>query len=584
MPEIFGFDLFSFLSKKQEKKKDNIEKQLLDEPSDGAIVVETEQNDIYGGRTVGSINYEQIYKTENDLIKRYRNMALQPECEDAIDEILTDAMVCDEGEPPVKINLDGTSWKDGAKAKITEEFDKTLKLLEFNKNGYEIFKRWYIDGRISYQKIPFKNKKKGLAKLQYIDALSIRKVKEVVFNRDQHGGARTIQETREFFIFTPHEAPKQRTSVSMSHSSVSIKVAAENIAHVTSGIFDPQKQLVLSHLHKAIKPLNQLIMLEDSVVIYRISRAPERRVFYIDVGNLPRTRAESYLQGIMNKFRNKIIYDAGTGEVKNNKKHQAMTEDYWLPRREGKSGTEITTLNGAQNLGEIEDIQYFRKKLFKSLNIPLSRLEQDRMFAIGRSNEIARDEVRFGKYVSRLRRRFSELFNDVLKTQLLLKGLVSVEEWEDNRDSIEFEYQNNSYLAEMKSIEIMRERFQLAQDAESFVGEYLSREWIKKKIFKLDDGEIKDLMKQIEKEKSSGEISDEEMDDAGEFAGTNAPKEDTITNDDPAGEVPATPKEPKEKPEDEEKDKKKEESKENSGLLISELRKKLNIIREESNE
>lgn len=569
MPEEPGFDLFKSLTDTKKEREKNVNHEVLDEPGDGSVVIETTGNDIIGVSSAKALNYDITYKDENDLIKRYRNMSMQPETEDAIDEILSDAIVPDEGSSPVQLNLERTKWKDSARKKINEEFENVLDLLDFNRNGYEIFKRWYIDGRLSFQKIPYKNKKKGLAKLKYLDALNIRKVKEVIYN-DQIGqsGIRTIKEVREYYVYTPIENNKKRSSANlMNRSVVGVKISPENIAHSTSGIFDPEKQINLSHLHKAIKPLNQLIMLEDSVVIYRISRAPERRVFYIDVGNLPKTKAEGYLQGIMNRFKNKLVYDAGTGDIKNNKKFQAMTEDYWLPRREGKSGTQIETLQGAQNLGEIEDVEYFRKKLYKSLYIPLSRMEQDRTFSLGRSNEIARDEVRFGKFVSRLRRRFAQLFNDILRTQLIMKGIVSTDEWEENEKKIDYEYQNNTYLAELKEMELQQQRFELAQNAESFVGEYFSREWMRRNIFQLSDQEIDELEKQIKKEKESGEIDDEDMGDAGEFDGSPDP------NDTPPPK-PAPEPEPKNDDDDQ-----KDES-----LSISKMREKLNILREQNNE
>lgn len=554
------FNLFNKINLQTEKEKGGHHK-VIDEPGDGSIVIETTENNVLGYRATHALSYDLTFKDEADLIKRYRNMSLQPECEDAIDEILSDAIVPDEGTSPVNIDLSRTNWKDGAKKKIVEEFDSVLKLLDFNRNGYETFKRWYIDGRISFQKIPYKNKKKGLYKVKYIDALNIRKVKNVIYEDEvNESGIRLIKNVEEYFVYTPvHNTRKRSTANFLNRANVELKINKENIAHSTSGIYDPEKQINLSHLHKSIKPLNQLIMLEDSVVIYRISRAPERRVFYIDVGNLPKTKAEQYLQGFMNKFRNKLVYDAGTGDVKNNKKHQAMTEDYWLPRREGKTGTEIETLQGAQNLGEIEDVEYFRKKLFKSLNIPLSRMEQDRTFSLGRPNEIARDEVRFGKFVSRLRRRFAQVFNDILRTQLIMKGIISEQEWDDNETMIDYEYQNNTYLSELKSQELLTSRFELAQNAEQFVGEYFSREWMKRNIFKLSDKEIEELKKQVEKEKDSGEIDDEDMHDAGE------------------GEIPKTgPEERGDEPEEEEEEEEKAEMIfKPSNRLISEIRRKI---------
>ena len=405
-------------------------------------------------------------------------MAFQPEVDEAINDIVVDSIVGDEREDTVKVDLQRTEWSKGIQKKVAEEFSNVLDVLEFRGKGFEMFKSWYIDGRIFYQKVPHKDRKKGLHSVKRLDSLNIKKVKEITKKTDKDTGVQYITDVKEYYVYSKQSNYHPGYTSSNSNATTNIKIPTENIAYAHSGLFDSEKEQVLSHLHKAMKTLNQLLMLEDSVVIYRISRAPERRVFYIDVGNLPRTKAEQYLQDIMRRFRNKLVYDSSTGEVKDDRKFTTMTEDYWLPRREGKTGTSIETLPAGSNLGEMEDVEYFKKKLYKSLNIPTSRLEQETAFNMGRSGEITRDEVKFAKFIDRLRRRFSDVFYDLLSTQLIMKGVMSKEDWEENKDRIEFVYSNNSYFSELKTMELLRERFSLATDAESYIGEYLSRKWM----------------------------------------------------------------------------------------------------------
>ena len=516
MPKFLGyeFDLFGFL-----KSDEKPIPPLLNEPNDdGSKIVELSQDKDGAGVffTSGTtLNYDSSFQDEKDLIKKYRNMAFQPEVDEAINDIVVDSIVGDEREDTVKVDLQRTVWSKSIQKKVSEEFANVLDILEFRSKGFEIFKSWYIDGRIFYQKVPHKDKKRGLQTVKRLDSLSMKKVKEITKKTDKESGVEYITGVKEYYVYNKQSNYQPGYTSTRGNLSTNIKIPLDNIAYAHSGLFDSEKEQVLSHLHKAMKTLNQLLMLEDSVVIYRISRAPERRVFYIDVGNLPRTKAEQYLQDIMRRFRNKLVYDSSTGEVRDDRKFTTMTEDYWLPRREGKSGTEISTLPAGQNLGEMEDVEYFKKKLYKALNIPTSRLEQETAFNMGRSGEITRDEVKFAKFVDRLRRRFSDIFYDLLSTQLIMKGVMSKEEWEENKDRIEFVYSNNSYFSELKTMELMRERFSLATDAESYIGEYLSRKWMYNNVFKFSDAEIAAMKKEIEREQGTGDITPDDFGNAG---------------------------------------------------------------------
>ena len=516
MPKFLGyeFDLFGFL-----KSEEKPIPPLLNEPNDdGSKIVELSQDKDGAGVffTSGTtLNYDSSFQDEKDLIKKYRNMAFQPEVDEAINDIVVDSIVGDEREDTVKVDLQRTAWSRSIQKKVSEEFANVLDILEFRSKGFEIFKSWYIDGRVFYQKVPHKDKNRGLQTVKRLDSLSMKKVKEITKKTDKESGIEYITGVKEYYVYTRQSNYNPNYTSTRGNLTTNIKIPMENIAYAHSGLFDSEKEQVLSHLHKAMKTLNQLLMLEDSVVIYRISRAPERRVFYIDVGNLPRTKAEQYLQDIMRRFRNKLVYDSGTGEVKDDRKFTTMTEDYWLPRREGKSGTEISTLPAGQNLGEMDDVEYFKKKLYKALNIPTSRLEQETAFNMGRSGEITRDEVKFAKFIDRLRRRFSDIFYDLLSTQLIMKGVMSREEWEENKDRIEFVYSNNSYFSELKNMELMRERFSLATDAESYIGEYLSRKWMYNNVFKFSDAEIAAMKKEIEREEGTGDITPDDFGNAG---------------------------------------------------------------------
>ena len=526
MPKILGyeFDLFKFLRSKEDEKLDM---PVLNEPNDdGSKIFEVRKEDGAGVFFASgqSLNYNQTINNENDLIKRYRIMAIQPEVDEAVNDICIESIVIEDGNDVVSVNMDNTKWSKSLQKKISNEFENVLDLLEFRTKGFEIFKSWYIDGRIFYQKVPHKQRNKGLQSIKRLNSLNVKKVKEVHKEVDKKSGIDVIKSVSEYYMYSNTQDHSQNYNFShtKNNTTASVKIPVDNIAYAHSGMYDGTKNFVISHLHKAIKPLNQLIMLEDSVVIYRISRAPERRIFYIDVGNLPRTKAEQYLQDVMRRFRNKLVYDSDTGDVRDDRKYSTMTEDYWLPRREGKSGTEISTLPGGQNLGEIEDVEYFKKKLYKALNVPTSRLEQETAFNMGRSGEITRDEVKFSKFIGRLRVRFSEIFFDILGTQLVMKGVLTKEEWEKNKQRIEFQFHNNSYFSELKEIEMKTERFRLAQEAESFVGEYLSRKWVKNNIFQMSDIEIEAMKKEIEAERNAGELDDDDFQDAGRFDGDSS--------------------------------------------------------------
>ena len=428
-------------------------------------------------------------KNEADMIMKYREAATQPECDSAIEDIVSEAIVSDDDSAPVEIILDDLDQPDRIKNLIKEEFDNVVELLNLNWYGHDIFRRWYTDGRLYYHKvIDEKNPKLGIVELRPVDPTRIRKVKELKKQKDPKSGQDMVIGQKEFYIFQDK---------AMSKTQQGLKIAPDSIAYVTSGVLDPTRKKVLGYLHKALKPVNQLRMMEDALVIYRISRAPERRIFYIDVGNLPKGKAEEYLKGIMNNYRNKLVYDASTGEMKDDRKHMSMLEDFWLPRREGGRGTEITSLPGGQNLGEIEDIIYFQKKLYKSLNVPVNRLEQEAQFSLGRSSEITRDELKFQKFIGRLRKKFSSLFVDLLKTQLILKGVVTEEEWKEMQSQINFDYLKDTHFAELKESELLRERLGVLRDIDDYVGKYYSLEWVRKNVLMQSDDDIKEIDKQM---------------------------------------------------------------------------------------
>ena len=466
------------------------------------------------------VDIEGVYRTEFDLIKRYREMALHPECDSAIEDIVNEAIVSDTNDSPISIELSNLNASDGIKKKIREEFKHILELLDFDKKSHEIYRNWYVDGRLYYHKvIDLKNPQAGIQELRYIDALKMRYVRQQkqpekekrqyrlanVNNNDPMNYE--FPEIEEYYVYNP-KMTYPTTNPSSMGGTGGIKFSKDSITYCTSGLVDRNKGSTLSYLHKAIKSLNQLRMIEDSLVIYRLSRAPERRIFYIDVGNLPKVKAEQYLRDVMMRYRNKLVYDANTGEIRDDKKFMAMLEDFWLPRREGGRGTEITTLPGGQNLGEITDIEYFKKKLYRSLNVPPSRMDGEGGFNLGRSSEILRDEVKFSKFVSRLRKRFSYMFSDMLKTQLILKNIITPEDWDLMDEHIQYDFLYDNHFAELKDAELLNERLNMVQVAEPYVGKYFSQDYVRRKILRQTDEEILEQDKIIKKEIKDGIIPD----------------------------------------------------------------------------
>jgi len=465
------------------------------------------------------VDIEGVYRTEFDLIKRYREMALHPECDSAIEDIVNEAIVSDTNDTPVEIELSNLNASDGLKRKIREEFKYILELLDFDKKAHEIYRNWYIDGRLYYHKvIDLKRPHEGIQELRYIDALKMRYVRQN--KKDDTNKFRSANlgiednpmdykfpEIEEYFVYNP-KSGFPTTSPGAMGGNAGIKIARDSITYCTSGLVDRNKGSTLSYLHKAIKSLNQLRMIEDSLVIYRLSRAPERRIFYIDVGNLPKVKAEQYLRDVMMRYRNKLVYDASTGEIRDDKKFMSMLEDFWLPRREGGRGTEITTLPGGQNLGEITDIKYFQEKLYRSLNVPSTRIGGEGGFNLGRSSEILRDEVKFSKFVGRLRKRFSNMFNDMLKTQLILKNIITPEDWEIMSDHIQYDFLYDNHFAELKESELLSERLNMVSTAEPYIGRYYSQDYVRRKILRQTDQEIIEQDMLIKKEIETGVIPD----------------------------------------------------------------------------
>lgn len=442
--------------------------------------------------------------TERDLIFKYREISNHAECDAAIEDIVNEAIVSDDDSTPVEIILDDLDQPDRIKKMIFEEFENVLELLDFNWKAQDIFRRWYIDGRLFYHIIiDNQNPKKGILELRYVDPTRIRKVREIIKDKDPRTGTELIKGTNDYFIYQ---------SDGMSKSNQGLKITKDSIVFVPSGVMDESRKRMLSYLHKALKPVNQLRMMEDSLVIYRLARAPERRIFYIDIGNLPSGKAEEYMRNMMSKHRNKMVYDASTGEMRDDRKHMSMLEDFWLPRREGGRGTEITTLPGGDNLGQIDDIVYFQKKLYKSLNVPVNRLEQEAQFTLGRTSEITRDELKFQKFIDRLRKKFSVLFIDLLKTQLVLKGIVTDDEWSDFKQKMNINFLKDNHFSEIKDAEILSDRLRLVGDIESYIGKYYSEEWVRKNILMQSEKDIEEMDKQIAAEGSDEDNDDDDFD------------------------------------------------------------------------
>jgi len=483
--KIFGFEIRRANKKEEDKKLQSI--------------VPRQDDDGAGYVTASGSHYGQYINIDGDdskdnhqMIMKYRGVSTHPEVDAAIEDIINESVSASEEEAPVSIVLDKVEVSDQIKKGITEEFDNVLSMLDFTNNGHDMFKRWYIDGRLYHHLVVNEsNIKAGIQEIRPIDSAKIRKVKQVKKKKDPITGANIVESVDEYYIY--QEKPGQQTSgVKLSHDSVS---------YVTSGLLSADRKKVVSHLHKALKPINQLRMMEDSLVIYRLARAPERRIFYIDVGNLPRGKSEQYMKDIMARYRNKLVYDADTGQIRDDRKHMSMLEDFWLPRREGGRGTEISTLPGGENLGQIDDIIYFQKRLYRSLNVPINRLEQEAQFSLGRSTEISRDELKFQKFIDRLRKRFSMLFLEILKKQLVMKGLITEEDWNEWKNDLVVDYTRDNHFTELKDAELLREILQTLDQVSQYVGDYFSKEWVMKNVLQFNDDDIKQISQQDAEEK-----------------------------------------------------------------------------------
>ena len=514
MAKLFGFSIDD-----SDKTPDSVVSPVPRSNEDGVDYFV--QSGFYGQY----VDIEGVYRTEYDLIKRYREMALHPECDGAIEDVVNEGIVSDLYDSPVEIELSNVNATDKLKDKIREEFTHIKEMMDFDKKSHEIFKNWYVDGRLYYIKvIDTKKPQDGIQEIRYVDPMKMKFVRQEKGTKNKGNlpldplagnGTKKAEypEIDEYYIYSPK--PNYPTTMYATAAGAGgkgqIKIAKDSVCHVTSGLFDRNKGTCLSYLHKAIKALNQLRMIEDSLVIYRLSRAPERRIFYIDVGNLPKVKAEQYLKEVMSRYRNKLVYDAGTGEVRDDRKFMSMMEDFWLPRREGGRGTEITTLPGGQNLGELTDIEYFQKKLYRALGVPESRIASDGGFNLGRSSEILRDELKFAKFVGRLRKRFSNLFNNLLKTQLILKNIITPEDWDSLSDHIQYDFLYDNQFAELKESELMNERLGTLATIEPYIGKYFSNHYVRTKVLRQTDQEIEEQDELIKKEIADGTIPDPNM-------------------------------------------------------------------------
>ena len=513
MAELFGFEI----KRKEDKKTDNIPSFIQPGAEEGSI-------DIAATGTAASsyLDLNGSARSEAELVQKYRSMLQQPEVSQAIDDIVNEAITISPDQKVVECVTDEVNQADNIKKKIREEFDTVLKLLDFSSTGYDTFQKWYVDGRINYHvMIDVKQPRKGIQELRYIDPRKIRKVREFEDKKTDGSGSNngkflTKEIKNEYFIYSEKGflATTNNVQAQAGNNDIQgLKIAKDSIVNANSGLLNENNTLVISHLQKAYKPLNQLRMMEDAVVIYRISRAPERRIFYIDVGNLPKMKAEQYLRDMMTKHKNRLVYDASTGDVKDDRRHMSMTDDFWLPRREGGKGTEITTLPGGQNLGELDDVLYFQKRLFKALNVPISRMESDSGFSLGRATEISRDEIKFSKFISRLRSRFSTLFDKILEKQLVLKGIIRPEEWAEIQASIRYDFMSDNYFEELKESEVLRERLNLLRDIDDYVGKYYSAEWVRKNVLMMNEDEIEQMRDEIEQDNEDADDAEDDIDD-----------------------------------------------------------------------
>jgi len=501
---LFGFELKRVQQDKEEEKKVSF---VEPDDDDGAITIAATgmSSGVFGS---SYIDIDNAAKNEAELITKYRNMEQHQAVSGAIEDVVNEAIISNEEGKVVTVNLDDTDFPEKVKEKISEEFENILRLMDFSNRGYEIFNRWYVDGRLRYHVIiDEKQTKKGILELRYVDPRKLRRVKEVEKRKDKETDVILKKISKEYWVYNDKGfgVKKSTQTGSFDGNITGIKIAKDSVVEVTSGILNETNTLVLSHLHKAIKPYNQLRMLEDALVIYRLARAPERRVFYIDTGSLPKAKAEQYLRDMMVKHKNRLVYNSSSGEVRDDRRHMTMMEDFWLPRREGGRGTEITTLPGGQTLGEIDDVVYFQKELYKSLNVPISRMEPENGFSLGRASEITRDEVKFSRFVNRLRTRFSILFDEILEKQLVLKNVVKPEEWKGQKDLVSFDFSEDNHFEELKQAEILRERINTLDQIEPHIGVYYSRDWVRKNILMQTDEEIKEMDKEIEAAKKDEE-------------------------------------------------------------------------------
>ena len=494
--KLFGFELVRSKNKDVGKDNDKLPSIVPKTDDDGAGYV-TASGSHYGQYI--DINGDNA-KDNAEMIMKYRGVATHPEVDAAIEDIVNESISGSENETPVLINLDGVETSDKIKKLMTEEFDNICGMLNFNELGHDIYRSWYVDGRLVHHLVVNEgNMKAGIQEIRPIDATKIRKVKEVKYKKDNKTGAKVVDKTDEFYVFQEK-----------NQTQSAVKLTPDSVSYVTSGLTDPSRKSVVSYLHKAIKPINQLRMMEDSLVIYRLARAPERRIFYIDVGNLPANKAEQHMKEIQTRYRNKLVYDASTGNLKDDRKHMSMLEDFWLPRREGGRGTEISTLPGGDNLGQIDDIVYFQKRLYRSLNVPIARLEQETQFSLGRSTEISRDEVKFQKFIDRLRKRFATMFTNILKKQLILKGIITPEDWQTWKNDIQIDFIRDNHFTELKDSELLRERLSTLDQLSQYVGEYFSREWVMKNVMMMSEEDIETMKDQVEAENAKGGSDEEE--------------------------------------------------------------------------
>ena len=509
--ELFGFEITRKKDELRVKETQTAKSFVPPIDDDGTPVIQQQAGYISGGAYGAYVDMEGGIKNEAELIRRYRETSLVPECDSAIEDIVNECITSDTSDRIVALDLRDVKLSDSIKNKIQDEFAHILSLMKFNSNSHEIFRKWYVDGRIYFHKVvDTKRPKLGIVDLRNIDPLKIKKVRNVEKGKDPKTKIERVEKVEEFYVF--NDKGFDKTSA-MEGSTV--KIAPEAVTYTTSGLLDYTRNVVIGYLHKALKTANQLAMMEDALVIYRISRAPERRIFYIDVGNLPKAKAEQYLTDVMHKYRNKLVYNAETGEIKDDRKHMSMLEDFWLPRREGGRGTEITTLPGGQNLADIDDIEYFKKKLYQSLNVPATRMEADNGFNMGRASEISRDELKFNKFTNRLQKKFARIFTDVLKTHLVLKEIVTGEEFDKVKDFIQFDFATDNHFTELKEAEILRERLDTLSTIGDYVGKYYSNEYIRKYVLRQTEEDIKLIDKQIASEGEAEGGDDSSQDDGG---------------------------------------------------------------------